>query len=89
MVNEFGCCNRKAFRNAYLFIQSEQTKLPYSPVSQVPDALLPVTQEATEIKVFRGNFKQLALVVTLSIIVVDSQLIDCNRFSHWLAIRIP
>jgi hypothetical protein len=61
---------------------------PCSPFSQIPDALLHVT-EATQIVAFRENYQQPAQETkALRTVEADSQLVNCSRISYQQVIRI-
>jgi hypothetical protein len=70
--------------------KSEPTnETPCSPISQISDALLPVTKIATEIMAFIENYTQPAEhPEDVRTAMADSQVVNCNRFSYQQVIHI-
>ena len=61
---------------------------PCSPISQISSTFLRVTYTATKIMAFIGNYLQLSQQTLSTAVIVDSQVVNCNRFGHQQATHI-
>ena len=90
MVNNSSCGHWIAFCKCYLHTSNPKptTELPCSPISQILDTLLPVTNGNKNGGLQRELPTTDQILIRRGTVVADSQLIKCNRFSYQQVIHI-